>query len=72
MILFGTASLVKGVRVPRKRGDGEGSLKQKTIAGRKVWWARWVEWGQMEPSAGRKGSWAPFATSHRSAKRVKN
>jgi integrase len=30
--------------VCRGRGDGEGTLKQKAIAGRKVWWGRWVEW----------------------------
>lgn len=34
---------VKGTRM-RKRGDGEGSLKQKVMGGRKVWFARWVEW----------------------------
>jgi hypothetical protein len=39
-----TISALKGARVPRKRGDGEGTLKLKVIAGRKVWWGRWVEW----------------------------
>jgi integrase len=27
--------------MPRKRGDGEGTLKKRRIAGRDVWWARW-------------------------------
>lgn len=28
--------------MPRKRGDGEGTLKIRTINGRRVWWARWI------------------------------
>lgn len=31
------ASPVKGVRVPRKKGDGEGTLKKLKIGGREVW-----------------------------------
>jgi len=42
MISCEAASPVKGVRVSRRKGDGEGSLKQRVEAGRKVWVGRWV------------------------------
>lgn len=35
-------SPIKGVRVPRRKGDGEGSLRQRMEAGRRVWVGRWV------------------------------
>lgn len=30
--------------MPRRKGDGEGSLKQRTEAGRRVWVGRWVQY----------------------------
>src|SRR5262249_9182951 len=38
-------STVKGVRVPRTKGGGEGTLQKRRLGGREVWWARWVEYG---------------------------
>jgi integrase len=35
---------IKGVRVPRRIGEVDPQPTLKTLAGRRVWWARWVKW----------------------------
>ena len=71
MISCGTT--IKGARVPRKRGDGEGTLKQKIIDGRKIWWDVGLNGALMEKSAVvLKRFWGALQTFHPSAKRARN